>query len=105
MTHVPLEDEILDVALFSLSLMGKNFSDYLKEAHRTLRLDGILIIFEPTSRFIDDRGIDHSAQFAKDLEQFGFGGTIEAVALFTRIQAIKRFKVLLHNSPIISLKD
>lgn len=93
MARVPLEDEILDVALFSLSLMGKNFSDYLKEAHRTLRLDGILIIFEPTSRFIDDKGIDHSSQFAKDLGQFGFsGGTAEAVGLFTRIQAIKRFK-------------
>ncbi|MGE4573289.1 zinc-ribbon domain-containing protein [Parachlamydia sp.] len=93
MACVPLEDEILDVALFSLSLMGKNFSDYLKEAHRTLRLDGILIIFEPTSRFIDDKGTDHSAQFAKDLEQFGFsGGTVETIGLFTRIQAIKRFK-------------
>jgi superfamily II DNA or RNA helicase len=105
MTHVPLEDEILDVALFSLSLMGKNFPDYLKEAHRTLRLDGILIIFEPTSRFIDDQGINHSSQFAKDLEQFGFsGGTVETIGLFTRIQAIKRFKVLIHNSPTISLK-
>jgi superfamily II DNA or RNA helicase len=93
MTHVPLEDEILDVALFSLSLMGKNFPEYLKEAHRTLRLDGILIIFEPTSRFIDDKDTDHSSQFAKDLEQFGFsGGTVETVGLFTRIQAIKRFK-------------
>ncbi|MBX9923170.1 MAG: DEAD/DEAH box helicase family protein [Rhabdochlamydiaceae bacterium] len=93
MTQVPLGDELLDVALFSLSLMGKNFPDYLKEAHRTLRLDGILIIFEPTSRFIDDQGINHSSQFAKDLEQFGFsGGTVETLGLFTRIQAIKRFK-------------
>ncbi|CCB86793.1 hypothetical protein PUV_18430 [Parachlamydia acanthamoebae UV-7] len=93
MANVPLEDEILDVALFSLSLMGKNFSDYLKEAQRTLRLDGILIIFEPTSRFINDKGTDHSTQFAKDLEQFGFsGGTVETLGLFTRIQAIKRFK-------------
>ena len=93
MARVPLEVEMLDVTLFSLSLMGKNFPDYLKEAHRTLRLDGILIIFEPTSRFMDDKGIDHSSRFAKDLEQFGFsGGTVETVGLFTRIQAIKRFK-------------
>jgi hypothetical protein len=106
MTHVPLEDEILDVALFSLSLMGKNFPDYLKEAHRTLRLDGILIIFEPTSRFIDDKGIDHSSQFAKDLEQFGFSvGTVETVGLFTRIQAIKRLRTISNNNINICFKN
>ncbi len=104
MAHVPLENEILDVALFSLSLMGKNFFEYLNEAHRTLRLDGILIIFEPSSRFIDDQGADHSSQFAKDLEQFGFSsGTIERLGLFTRIQAIKRFKTF-KNDISISFK-
>ena len=40
MAHVPLDDETLDVAVFSLSLMGANFGDYLREAHRTLNLDG-----------------------------------------------------------------
>ena len=29
MVHVPL-----DVAIFSLSLMGSNFTDYVREAHR-----------------------------------------------------------------------
>ena len=33
-----LDDEELDVAVFCLSLMGKNFTDYLKEEHRTLSL-------------------------------------------------------------------
>ena len=33
MAHVPLGDETLDVAIFSLSLMGANFTDYLREAH------------------------------------------------------------------------
>ena len=32
-----LDDETLDVAVFSLSLMGSNVIDYLYEAHRTLR--------------------------------------------------------------------
>ena len=32
MAHVPLEDETLDVAIFSLSLMGSNITDYLREA-------------------------------------------------------------------------
>jgi hypothetical protein len=43
--HTPLDDETLDVAIFSLSLMGSNFADYLREAHRTLkvwRMDAIM---------------------------------------------------------------
>lgn len=49
--HVTLEDEILDAAIFSLSLMGINYMDYIMEAHRCLKLDGHLWIAETTSRF------------------------------------------------------
>jgi hypothetical protein len=48
---VPLEDEILDAAIFSLSLMGINHLDYIMEAHRCLKLDGHLWIAETTSCF------------------------------------------------------
>ena len=66
MTHVPLGDETLDVAIFSLSLMGANFTDYLRESHRTLKLDGRLHIIEATARFTDrDR-------FVRDLQSLGF---------------------------------
>jgi SAM-dependent methyltransferase len=51
MAKTPLEDGTLDVALFSLSLMGVNFTDYLREVWRVLKLDGQLHIFEATSRF------------------------------------------------------
>lgn len=102
---VPIDEETLDVALFSLSLMGENFADYIKEAHRTLRLDGHLIIFEPTSRFIDDTGVNHASKFAKDLERFGFSsGMVEMMGPFTRIQAIKRSRILAMNSRNISFK-
>ncbi len=102
---VPMDDEMLDVALFSLSLMGKNFGDYIKEAHRTLRLDGHLIIFEPTSRFVDEEGVNHSFTFAKDLEQFGFiPGSVETIGQFTRIQAMKRSRVRTINEPVISFR-
>ena len=105
-TAVPLGDETLDVVLFSLSLMGKNFTDYLKEAHRTLRLDGHLIIFEPSSRFLDDHDVDHSSTFAKDLEQLGFtSGTIEIMDRFTRIQAMKRSRSTPNNDPQIYFKS
>jgi ubiquinone/menaquinone biosynthesis C-methylase UbiE len=84
MAHVPLEDEALDVAVFSLSLMGANFTDYLRKAYRTLKLDGQLHIIEATSRFTDrDR-------FAKDLEGLGFAVvTVEDKWKFTHLRALK----------------
>jgi superfamily II DNA or RNA helicase len=48
MKKVPLADEALDVAVFSLSLMGKNWHEYIKEAKRCLVTNGILIIAETT---------------------------------------------------------
>lgn len=55
MTYTPLEDATLDVAVFSLSLMGLNYSEYLKEANRTLKFGGLLKIAEPISRWQDKR--------------------------------------------------
>ena len=84
MAHVPLDDETLDVAIFSLALMGSNFTNYLREAHRTLKLDGQLHIIESTSRF-SDRG-----QFRTDLEALGFTViSIQDMWKFTHIRAIK----------------
>jgi ubiquinone/menaquinone biosynthesis C-methylase UbiE len=48
MKKVPLADEALDVAIFSLSLMGKNWLEYITEAKRCLVTNGILIIAETT---------------------------------------------------------
>ena len=84
MAHVPPDDETLDVAIFSLSLMGANFADYIHEAYRTLKLDGHLHIFEPTSRFTDRDG------FIKSLKELGFGGIDVADKWkFTHIHARK----------------
>jgi hypothetical protein len=83
MAHVPLDDESLDVAIFSLSLMGGNFTDYLREAHRTLKLDGQLHIIEATQRF-NDRDA-----FAKGLETLGFDVRVEDKWKFTHIRAMK----------------
>ena len=81
---VPIDDGVLDVAVFCLSLMGSNFTDYLKEAHRTLKLDGRLHIYEATSRFSDRN------QFAADLKSLGFGQvSIEDEWKFTHIIATK----------------
>ncbi|MBK8236112.1 MAG: hypothetical protein IPK74_11180 [Deltaproteobacteria bacterium] len=52
-SRVPLEDGELDVAIFCLALMGSNFTDYLREAHRCLHLDGKLHLWEPANYFPD----------------------------------------------------
>ena len=77
-------DARLDAAVFCLSLMGSNFTDYLREAHRTLKLDGHLHIFEPTQKFSDRDA------FVRDLETLGFGFShVEQRWKFTYIRAEK----------------
>jgi Hypothetical methyltransferase/Helicase conserved C-terminal domain len=46
-----LADQTLDVAVFSLSLMGLNYQDYLREACRLVRYGGWLKIAEPVTRW------------------------------------------------------
>ena len=53
--HTHLPDTRLDVAIFSLSLMGLNYADYLQEAHRTLKGGGSLLIAETISRWTDKK--------------------------------------------------
>lgn len=84
MAHVPLEDELLDAAIFSLSLMGTNYIEYLKEARRCLKLDGHLWIAEPTSRITD------KALFKELLERLGFDvRRMHEKWKFTFIEALK----------------
>lgn len=55
MKKVPLADEALDVAILSLSLMGKNWQQYITEAKRCLVTNGILVIAETTKSLIKGR--------------------------------------------------
>ncbi|MGH9990762.1 MAG: methyltransferase domain-containing protein, partial [Nitrososphaera sp.] len=55
MKKVPLADDALDVAVFSLSLMGKNWRGYIKEAMRCLATNGYLLIAE-TSKSLTGNG-------------------------------------------------
>ena len=83
-TRLPLEDGALDVAVFCLSLMGNNFTDYLREAHRTLRLDGQLQVYEATQRFGD------RDSFVAGLKALGFDQfAIEERGPFTYIRCLK----------------
>lgn len=66
MAKVPLDASSVDVAVFCLSLMGTNLEDFLREAHRVLKLGGVLKVAEVTSRISD------TADFAKSLTRLGF---------------------------------
>jgi hypothetical protein len=48
MKSVPLPDEAIDIAVFSLSLMGRNWGEYIAEAKRCLATNGYLLIAETT---------------------------------------------------------
>merc|ERR1712194_302936 len=50
---VPLKDRAIDVAVFCLALMGTDWPVFVAEAHRCLRLGGILEIVEVESRIKD----------------------------------------------------
>jgi hypothetical protein len=85
--HVPLEDESLDVAIFCLSLMGSNFTEYIREAHRCLVIDGHLHLWEAASYFEDVK------KFAAALGKLGFDVTAPNVeGAFVRIYAHKNNK-------------
>lgn len=66
--NVPLENEECCVVIFSLSLMGVNFLDFIKEAFRILKPNGELWIAEIKSRFNDQS----LKEFIKIVEQLGF---------------------------------
>lgn len=81
---VPLDDEALDVAIFCLSLMGANFTDYIREARRCLRLDGQLHIWEPANYF------DDVAKFCAGLAKLGFDVLApRKEGAFMRIHAVR----------------
>lgn len=85
-THVPLEDSALDVAVFSLSLMGLNYADYLQEAYRTLKFGGLLKIAEPINRWAEKR-----SELLSKITEAGFllvGDVVESNQ-FLYIDAIK----------------
>lgn len=56
MAKTPLKSETINVVVFCLSLMGTNLRDFLVEANRVLKPNGLLKVAEVKSRFenVDD---------------------------------------------------
>lgn len=88
MAHTPLEDESIDIAVFSLALWGSNFEDYFKEAYRLLNYDGLIYIAEPTKSYNEKQ----KQELIGKLKRNGFTlvGDIESRGKFFYITVIKK---------------
>ncbi len=51
MKNTGLDNEIIDVAVFSLAMWGTNNKEYIKEAYRVLRRKGMIYIAEPSKDY------------------------------------------------------
>ena len=86
MVSTPLDDASLDVVVFSLSLIGVNWIDYLKEAHRTLRPYGHLFIAEPHGRWLNKIQV---LKQAVETTGFQLVGDVEQRYNFVYLTAVK----------------
>ena len=88
MAHTPLEDESIDIAVFSLALWGSNYTDYFKEAYRLLNYDGLVYIAEPTKAYDENK----REELIAELKESGFTqvGEIESRGKFFYITVIKK---------------
>ncbi|XP_018315166.1 ribosomal RNA-processing protein 8, partial [Mycetomoellerius zeteki] len=69
MVSTPLQTNSVHVVVFCLSLMGSNLNDYVIEANRVLKDNGILKIAEVENRFEDVK------DFIRLLRNYGFKNT------------------------------
>lgn len=85
MSNVPLEDQKVDAVVFSLSLMGSNHEDSLKEGHRILKPYGNLFICEPKKK------MENSLERLKEnLQKIGFKIIeVKTASQFVYIDSIK----------------
>ncbi|XP_047356179.1 ribosomal RNA-processing protein 8 isoform X2 [Vespa velutina] len=103
MSHTPLLTNSVHIVVFCLSLMGTNLGDYILEANRVLKKDGILKIAEIESRF------DHIEDFIKLLNDYGFMNTWKDLSqnlfYFLDFKKIKDITTNKNKLPMITLKS
>lgn len=85
-TNVPIGDGLLDVAVFSLALMGSNYEQYFKEAYRTLKVYGNIFVCEPAAKWEG-----REEELKKQIESVGFKcfGTVKNTDKFIYIDGLK----------------
>lgn len=91
MNNIPLEDESIDVAIFSLSLWGtkNDINDYFKEAYRVLNYGGQIYVAETNKRYTT---LNDKKQLVEQLNKIGFEiiGEIDIHETFFYINMIKK---------------
>lgn len=96
-SNVPLKDESCSIVIFCLALMGTNFLDFIKEAHRILAPRGELWIAEIKSRFSESAEANGKGEkevgteFVDVLKTFGFfhKKTDNSNKMFSRFEFFK----------------
>lgn len=53
-SHMPLEDDSVNICIMSLALWGSNCEEYIKEAYRVLETGGNLYIIDSTKRWSEE---------------------------------------------------
>ncbi|KAL0100317.1 hypothetical protein PUN28_019584 [Cardiocondyla obscurior] len=103
MAHTPLLMNSVNVIVFCLSLMGSNLNDYLIEANRVLKNNGILKIAEVESRFHD------VMEFIRLLRSYGFKNTWKDFShnlfYFMDFKKEEDISTKRKNLPLITLKS
>ncbi|XP_020293029.1 ribosomal RNA-processing protein 8 [Pseudomyrmex gracilis] len=103
MAHTPLLASSVHVVVFCLSLMGTNLNDYILEANRVLKKNGVLKIAEVESRFYKVR------DFIRALDKYGFKNTWKDLShnLFYFMDFTKERDITMRrqNLPEINLKS
>lgn len=88
MAHTPLDDESIDIAVFSLALWGPNYEDYFKEAYRVLNYDGLMYIAEPTKSYSEEDRANLIAMLKRN--GFTLVGDIESRGKFFYLTVMKK---------------
>ncbi|KAG5324925.1 RRP8 protein, partial [Pseudoatta argentina] len=103
MAHTPLLMNSIHVVVFCLSLMGSNLNDYIIEANRVLKNNGILKIAEVESRFDDVK------DFIRLLHHYGFKNTWKDLShnlfYFMDFKKNEDISMKRKNLPAITLKS
>ena len=83
-----LEEESVDICVFSLALWGTNYKDYITEAYRVLNYGGVIHIAEPGKYYETP---EQEEEFKNLIEAVGFEvvGDIEKRGKFIYITGIK----------------
>jgi hypothetical protein len=95
MKNVPIKEGKLNVIVFSLSLMGKNWRDYIAEAKRCLCTRGFMLIAETTTalnsggRLAKLRDVIKESAFVIDLDEECGEMDNDGRRMFTFLEATK----------------